>query len=69
LPPRIPSSFDPLQEFLDDPTLAASAGFEQGFRGVFAGMEGLEAKVRFSRYPNVTVHPIAVYRSFGSRAA
>ena len=64
LPPEEPSEFDPLKEFRDNPALAESSGFEQGFRGVFAGMEGMEALVRFSRYPNVTVHPIAVYRSF-----
>lgn len=64
LPPEAPNDFDPLREFRDNAALAESAGFEQGFRGVFAGMEGMEALVRFSRYPNVTVHPIAVYRSF-----
>lgn len=68
LPPQNPTSFDPLREFLDDPRLAENAAFEQGFRTVFAGMEGLEAMVRFSRYPNVTVHPIAVYRSFHPNA-
>jgi hypothetical protein len=29
----------------------------------------MEAIVRFSRYPNVTVHPIVVYRSFSNSAA
>lgn len=64
LPQEEPSDFDPLKEFHDDPSLGETAGFEQGFRGLFSGMEGMEALVRFSRYPNVTVHPIAVYRSF-----
>lgn len=64
LPPETPSSFDPMREFVENPTLVESAGFEQGFRGLFVGMEGMEAAARFSRYPNVTVHPIAVYRSF-----
>ncbi len=68
LPPQNPRSFDPLKEFRDTPGLAQTEAFEQGFRGVFAGMEALEATVRFSRYPNVTVHPIAVYRSFHSSA-
>jgi hypothetical protein len=63
-PPEQTSSFDPMQEFSDNPSLADTAGFEQGFRGVFVGMEGIESIVRFSRYPNITVHPIAVYRSF-----
>lgn len=69
LPPKEQPVFNPMKEFEDDPDLAKSAGFEQGFRGVFAGMEGMESIVRFSRYPNVTVHPIAVYRSFVVNAA
>lgn len=69
LPPREQPTFNPMQEFEDDPNLAKAAAFEQGFRGVFAGMEGMESIVRFSRYPNVTVHPIAVYRSFSVGAA
>jgi hypothetical protein len=64
LPPKENAPFNPLKEFEDDPELAKSAAFEQAFRGVFGGMEGMESIVRFSRYPNVTVHPIAVYRSF-----
>jgi hypothetical protein len=44
--------------------LSESMALEKGFRGVFIGLEGMEVLVRYSRYPNVTVHPIAVYRSF-----
>jgi hypothetical protein len=69
IPPESPTSFNPLLEFTNDPALAEAAGFEHGFRGVFGGMEGMESLVRFSRYPNVTVHPIAVYRSFTINAA
>lgn len=38
-------------------------GFEEGFRNAFEGVEGLERFVRFSRYPNITVYPIAVFRN------
>lgn len=69
LPPKEQPAFNPMKEFEEDSDLAKSAAFEQGFRGVFAGMEGMESVVRFSRYPNVSVHPIAVYRSFGGSAA
>ena len=69
LPPKEQPAFNPMKEFEDDPELGKSAAFEQGFRGIFSGMEGMEAIVRFSRYPNVTVHPIAVYRSFSNSAA
>jgi len=64
LPSEHGDSFDPMREFEEDPTLSERASFEKGFRRVFGGMEGMEALVRYSRYPNVTVHPIAVYRSF-----
>ncbi len=38
------------------------SGFEQGFRQVFKALEDLESLVRFSRFPRVTLYPIAVYR-------
>lgn len=37
--------------------------FEEGFRGAFEGIEELERFVRYSRYPNVTLYPLAVYRT------
>jgi hypothetical protein len=64
LPPESDAAFDPMKEFKEGSALSEKAAFEKGFRGVFVGMEGLEAMMRYSRYPNVTVHPIAVYRSF-----
>jgi hypothetical protein len=60
--------FDPMSEFNERADLSPEESFEVGFRGVFKGMEGMEAFVRYSRYPNVTIHPIAVYRSFPMRA-
>lgn len=59
--------FDPMREFKERSDLSPQEAFESAFRGVFIGMEGLESFVRYSRYPNVTVHPIAVYRSFPIR--
>ena len=41
--------------------------FEEGFRGVFESMHGFERFMRFSRYPRVTLHPIAVYRLLKGR--
>jgi hypothetical protein len=64
IPDESGPTFDPMKEFETNPELSERAAFEKGFRGVFAGMEGMEAFARYSRYPNVTVHPIAVYRSF-----
>lgn len=37
--------------------------FEAAFRRVFTALSGLEDFSRFSRYPNVTLFPLAVYRS------
>jgi hypothetical protein len=69
LPAQGDPPFDPMSEFKDRGQLSAQASFESGFRGVFTGMDGLESFVRYSRYPNVTVHPIAVYRSFPTMRA
>lgn len=64
LPPQGDLPFDPMSEFTQRAELSPQEIFESAFRGVFIGMEGLESFVRYSRYPNVTIHPIAVYRSF-----
>ncbi len=64
LPPRTESTFDPMREFETTTPLPKSVSLEKAFRGIFGAIDGLELFVRYSRYPNVTVHPIAVYRSF-----
>jgi hypothetical protein len=69
LPPQGDPPFDPMSEFHQRVELSPQEIFESAFRGVFIGMEGLESFVRYSRYPNVTIHPIAVYRSFVVPAA
>jgi len=70
LPSEEGHEFDPMAEFEDievqDYEGKSEAdkrrSFECAFRGIFGGMEGLEDFIRYSRYPNITVHPIAVYR-------
>jgi hypothetical protein len=37
--------------------------FELGFRKMFSALEPLENILRFSRYPNITIYPIAIYRN------
>jgi hypothetical protein len=64
LPGASGPSFDPMKEFEAEGELSKPAVFEKAFRGMFGGVEGIEIFMRYSRYPNVTVHPIAVYRSF-----
>jgi hypothetical protein len=64
IPDEAKPTFDPMKEFETVSGLSESMALEKGFRGVFIGLEGMEGLVRYSRYPNVTVHPIAVYRSF-----
>ncbi len=57
--------FDPMAEFeIASAEPSDQIAFERGFRGLFGAMDQIEAFMRYSRYPNVTVHPIAVYRSF-----
>lgn len=62
LPSRSGHPFDAMAEFeglsADDPRT-----FEKAFRTIFAALRPMEDLVRFSRYPNVTIHPIALYRT------
>jgi len=55
-----------MREFETEVPLADRLAFEKAFRGVFGALEEMELIVRYSRYPNVTVHPIAVYRSLAT---
>ena len=64
LPDKSGQPFDPLSEFSNSPLENKQAQFEKAMRGIFTAMDGFEELVRFSRYPNVTIHPIAVYRNF-----
>jgi hypothetical protein len=63
IPDKEGNKFEPLQEFSKDHDQKPEEIFERAFRGVFKGFEGLESFVRYSRYPNVTITPLAVYRN------
>lgn len=62
IPPKEMMTFDPMEEFkgIDSQEVA----LEHGFRGIFGAMEQFESFMRYSRYPNITIHPIAVFREF-----
>jgi hypothetical protein len=62
IPTKSGEIFDPMKEFKEADQTDAKITFEKAFRGVFGGMDAVESLVRYSRYPNITVHPIAVYR-------
>ena len=64
MPPREDNLFDPMTEFEDESKLDDKVVFEKAFRAIFGAMDGIEDFVRYSRYPNITVHPLAIYRSF-----
>jgi len=66
LPPEGPHPFDPMQEFeaLSDTTDRII--FEKLFRSLFNVMGEIESFVKFSRWPNVTVHPLAIFRQLRS---
>jgi hypothetical protein len=65
IPPKGEHPFDPMREFedhtpedeQDDPM-----GFESAFRGLFRGFDGLEKFIKFDRYPNISVYPLAIFR-------
>jgi hypothetical protein len=64
--------FDPMSEYPDsadddrqedeESDEERAAGFERVFRGMFGAMEGMEQFARPTRYPRITVFPIAIYR-------
>ena len=62
LPPKEKDAFN-LMADIDDEN-SPEAAFEKAFREMFDAMETFESFVRFSRYPNITIHPIAVFRDF-----
>jgi hypothetical protein len=62
IPPKEDVIFDPLNEFVDSQDKTEEIVFEEAFRRLFGAMDNIEAFTRYSRYPNVTVHPIAVFR-------
>lgn len=64
LPPVTAPAFDPLAELDSVKVPSNDVAVEKGFRGMFSAMDEFETLMRFSRYPSVTLHPIAVYRSF-----
>jgi hypothetical protein len=64
IPSKSGDMFDPLAELKDNTSMSKEMVFEKAFRELFNGMDGLENFVKYSRYPNITVHPIAVFRPF-----
>ena len=48
-----------------DETEDSEHKFENAFRNIFNSMEGMEDLIRFSRYPNVQLIPLAIYRKLG----
>jgi len=39
----------------------------QAFQNLFLSMQGIENLIRFSRYPNITIYPLAVYHSISEK--
>lgn len=68
IPSEIDDRFDPMTEFEDETQLSDKQIFENAFRRMFSSTDDIEDFARYSRYPNITVHPIAIYRSFKSNA-
>jgi len=56
--------FNPLQEFQNVEILSDKMKFESAFRKVFQAMDNIEDFSKYSRYPNITIYPIAIYRDF-----
>jgi len=63
IPSQSELQFDPMTEFKDNDKLTDKAKLEKAFRDMFSAMDAMEDYVRYSRYPNITIHPIAVFRN------
>lgn len=65
LPDQFGHPFDPIEEFKEHVVTHTTEekAFEKGFRELFDAIEKFERFMRFSRYPNITVYPLAVYRT------
>jgi hypothetical protein len=64
IPSKTGYKFNPMTEFESENILSDKLIFEKAFRGVFSAMDELEEWMRYSRYPNISVHPLAVFRQF-----
>jgi hypothetical protein len=62
LPSNIETRFDPMAEFETEEKLSEKMIVEKAFRNLFSSMDQMEDFVRYSRYPNITIHPLAVFR-------
>lgn len=62
VPAKDGEAFQPLAE-LQTNSASSQESFENGFRSVFRGFDGLEQLIRTSRYPRVIVQPLVVYRT------
>ena len=62
VPAEIGDRFNPLIEFQKD-LLADFESFENAFRGMFRGFDGMEQMIRTCRFPRILVQPLTVYRS------
>jgi hypothetical protein len=62
IPPEGPAPFDPMREFDSLNDASDKIIFEKIFRSMFNVMGEIESFVKFSRYPNITVHPLALFR-------
>lgn len=63
LPTPSGNHFNPLLEFEANSNTDKMV-FEKAFRTMFGATDELESWMRYSRYPNITIHPIAVFRNF-----
>jgi hypothetical protein len=64
IPSKTGHKFDPMSEFESEDKLSDKLAFEKAFRSIFGAMDELEDWMRYSRYPNITIHPLAVFRQF-----
>lgn len=64
IPPKVGKEFDTMLEYdlKKENQLSDKESMEQAFRNLFRQFDNIEQFVRYSRFPNIVVYPIAVYR-------
>jgi len=63
IPEQTGHPFNPMAQFQRLSEQKQDVKLELGFRQFYNALEILESLIGFARYPNVIVHPLAIYRS------
>lgn len=64
IPSRDGTEFKPIVQVSSE---VNKPDLSEAFQNLFVSMQGIENLVRFSKYPNITIYPLAVYHSISDK--